>query len=142
MKFTIYKIVSINIDLDKCYIGSTRNLKSRSKLHYSDCNNINSPRYNYPIYQYIRNNGGMENFEFINLRDTNIDGDDMKAIHEQHFFELYGGFTNFLNKYYPNRSTKEYRTDNKEAIKQYRNDHKEKMKAYQKIYRNKNKINI
>jgi len=151
MKFTVYRIASINPELTQCYIGSTKNIKNRTIMHHSDCNNVNSPRYNYPMYQYIRNNGGMLNFEFINLRDIDIDGDDKKAIYEQYYFEMYGGFTNCLNKYYPNRSKlqyriqheveiKQYRTDNKESIKQYRENNKEKMKQYQIIYRNMNKI--
>ena len=59
----IYKIWCNLEGIDEIYIGSSARFIERCKLHESDCNNINSPRYSYKLYQYIRNNGGFQNFK-------------------------------------------------------------------------------
>ena len=58
----IYKIWCNLQGVDEIYIGSSARFIERCKLHESDCNNINSPRYSYKLYNYIRNNGGWNNF--------------------------------------------------------------------------------
>jgi len=138
MKFTIYKIESINHELTKCYIGISRDMKNRIAHHKSCSSNINSKIYNYEIYKYIRANGGWDNFKFTILRDVDIDGNETKGHFERMYFEIYGGFTNCLNNRYPNRTPKEtsliyyynHYNECKEKIKQYNNLHKEQIKAY------------
>ena len=162
MKFTIYRIVSKNQELKNCYIGKTRNLTSRIRQHKSDSINIQSRRYNLPMYQYIREHGGFENFEVINLKDIWIDGAENTSIHEQYYFELYGGFINCLNTYYPNRKAREtsliyyykhkeqvteyqakYRNEHKEQTVKYYIEHKEKIKEQTKLnFAKRNKINL
>jgi len=147
MKFTIYRIVSINPELTNCYIGKTSNLHVRIIQHKSDCSNINSHRHNLPIYKYIRENGGFDNFEFINLKDEWLDGAENASTYEQHFFELYGGFAQCLNINYPNRKVQvtsllyyyEHQDHVKKYQAKYRTEHKEQSKKYQFIYRNRNK---
>jgi hypothetical protein len=58
----IYKIYCTLATINEFYIGSSARFEERSKLHKSDCTNINSPRYSYKLYNYIRNNGGWNNF--------------------------------------------------------------------------------
>jgi hypothetical protein len=58
----IYKIYCTLSTINEFYIGSSARYEERCILHKSDCNNINSPRYSYKLYNYIRNNGGWENF--------------------------------------------------------------------------------
>jgi len=45
------------------YIGSTKNLYHRFKSHKSYCNNPNAHNYSQAIYEYIRSNGGFDEFE-------------------------------------------------------------------------------
>ena len=58
MKIDIYKIYNV----DMAYIGSTKNYKDRMKIHKSNCYNDNQKKYNYFIYQYIRQHGGWDAF--------------------------------------------------------------------------------
>ena len=58
----IYKIWCNLQGINEIYIGSSASFINRTKLHKSDCNNINSPRYDLKLYNYIRNNGGFDNF--------------------------------------------------------------------------------
>lgn len=53
--FTVYKITNkIN---NKCYIGSSIRTEKRWKQHINASNNLNSPHYNYPLYQAFRKYG-------------------------------------------------------------------------------------
>lgn len=60
-KFVIYKIYQPEFP-ELIYIGSTTNFSSRKSNHKKSCKNRVSKKYHYPIYQYIRNCGGFENF--------------------------------------------------------------------------------
>ena len=45
------------------YIGHTiETLKKRWRNHKDSCNNVNSPKYCYKVYRYIRQNGGIDNW--------------------------------------------------------------------------------
>jgi len=72
----IYKISCKDENITDCYIGSTINFKQRKKKHKGVCNNKNDKRYNSKLYQFIRENGGWDNWiieiiEEIETDDTN-----------------------------------------------------------------------
>jgi len=51
-----------------CYIGSTKSIKDRMWKHKSRCYNENDiNKYNTPIYKIIRDNGGWDNFDYIQI---------------------------------------------------------------------------
>jgi len=60
-KFVIYKIYNPT-NPNIFYIGSTKNFSSRKSNHKKYCNNKVSKKYKYPLYQYIRQLGGWDNF--------------------------------------------------------------------------------
>ena len=66
-KSSIYKIVCKDANIKDCYVGSTTNLTKRKYLHKSVCNNVNDKAYNCYLYQYIRENGGFHNWDFIEI---------------------------------------------------------------------------
>jgi group I intron endonuclease len=61
-KSKIYKIWCEDEGVDQFYIGSSVNLKDRTKEHKADCYNPNRDNYNNKLYTYIRANFGFENF--------------------------------------------------------------------------------
>ena len=61
-KFVIYKICQRN-DNDMIYIGSSLNYKRRKAQHKKNVTNRSKKSYHYPLYQYIRNSGGWDNFD-------------------------------------------------------------------------------
>ena len=61
--FVIYKISQID-DPEICYIGSTTCFSRRKSQHKKNTNNRVSKKYKYPLYQYIRSLGGIQNFKF------------------------------------------------------------------------------
>lgn len=66
-KTTIYKIVCNNPTICETYIGHTTDFLSRRNRHKNDCTNANSKHHNYKVYQFIRANGGWNNFQMIEL---------------------------------------------------------------------------
>ena len=63
--YSIYKIYS---DFhDDFYIGSTINLHRRIISHKTSCNNQNDHKYNLKIYKTIRENGGWDNWQIVEI---------------------------------------------------------------------------
>ena len=110
----IYKIKhNEDYDDENIYIGSTCNLIRRRCQHKSNCNKENNLKYNYPIYQYIRENGGWDAFILIKIHDYNCNSKNELEIEERRTIDL---LKPKLNKYIPTRSLKEYYEDNREII--------------------------
>jgi GIY-YIG catalytic domain len=66
-KSVVYRIVQNNITH---YIGSTTNFVKRKANHKSDCNNEKKKSFHFPIYKYIRANGGWENgFKMVLIQE-------------------------------------------------------------------------
>ena len=61
---SIYKICSRQLSIKEIYVGSTINLKNRTNLHKRSCN---SETCNYPVYKFIRENGGWDNWQVIEV---------------------------------------------------------------------------
>ena len=85
----IYKIFCLDERIKDIYIGSSYNIIKRMNNHKSDCNNKMSLCYNYPVYKFIRENGGIYNYnvEVIEILDDNISWFDMKK-REQEYIDM------------------------------------------------------
>jgi len=85
------------------------------------------------VYQYIRDNGGWEQWVMIPIEQYSCDSKNELEIRERYHIDLLRPTLNIVK---PGRTTKEYYENNKEIIlkriKQYRVDHNEEMKKYDK----------
>jgi hypothetical protein len=141
-EYTFYKIVSKDENIKEIYIGKTTNFKNRIRKHKSDCYNENYKCYNFKVYQYIRKNGGINNWNFIEIEKGEYN-DKESALKEKELIEELNATLNIvipsrtLEEYY-----KEYYKNNKEKIKEYRKNNKEKIKEYQNEYCKNNKEKI
>jgi hypothetical protein len=133
---TIYKICCKDPEIKDCYVGSTTDHNSRKSAHKSNCNNENVKHYNYPVYRYIRDTGGWENWDFVLLEDYPCRTKKQLNIRERYWFEKLGAK---LNDKYPERNAKEWHQDNKEHMKEYRKENKEKIAKRMKEWEEKNK---
>ena len=131
MKCIIYKIYND----DMAYIGSTKNFKDRMKGHKSVCNNEKSTKYNYFIYQYIRQKGGWNDFKKEIIYECDVKDKDEQRIVEQEWIKKNECKLNTNNSY----TSKEER---KEKIKQYNEKNKDMAKEQKKRYYEKNKEKI
>lgn len=67
VKTIIYKIYCKDETIKDCYVGHTTNFKQRKIEHKYACCNENSKSYNGKVYSFIRNNGGFDNWVFVEL---------------------------------------------------------------------------
>ena len=113
-KAMIYKIKhNEDYDDDNIYIGSTCNLIRRRCQHKYCCNNENDPKYNKPLYQYIRENSGWDAFILIKIHDYKCNSKNELEIEERRMIDM---LKPKLNKIIPTRSLKEYYEDNREVL--------------------------
>jgi hypothetical protein len=140
-KGLIYKIVCKDLECKDIYVGSSTNFTKRKTNHKSNCYNENQPHYNFKVYQTIRQNGGWENWQMIEIEKYPCnDANELRA-RERYYFEQLKGT---LNGCVPNRSKKEYfktyGIENKEKIakRHQQQSYKDKQKKYR--LENKEKI--
>ena len=139
----IYKICCNDPLITDIYVGSTTNFKHRKYSHKNCCINENNNKYNSNVYQFIRTNGGWDNWSMIEVEKCNaVDKRDLEK-RERYWLETLKAT---LNKQIPTRTRKEwgkeYYIDNKEKIKEYRENNKENLKKYEKEYFVNNKESI
>jgi hypothetical protein len=137
-KGVIYKIISKDLNITDLYIGSTTDFRKRKHHHKSAVKNINNKKYDCKIYQFIRANGGWDNWDMIEIQKYPCkDGNELrKAEREQ--IEQNKATLNSLNPYSTAEERqdylKQYKVDNHNEIllKQatYHQTHKEQEQAY------------
>ena len=122
----VYKLCCRDPTVKDVYIGSTKNLRVRKAMHKHKCNSADSKEYNFRVYQFIRANGGFDNWDVIQLEE--IDYNTRAELHarERHFFELLNAT---LNKCVPNRTPAE-------SVKNYFVNHRDEINEKQKIKNN------
>jgi hypothetical protein len=154
-----YKIVCKNPNIKELYVGSTTEFIKRKNKHKSDCNCLTSKGYNFYIYQFIRENGGWNNWQMIEIEKYPCkDSLDAKK-RERYLLETLQASLNMVK---PSRTIKEYyieyQQNNKEELikkrqiynetnrekrisnnKEYYIENLDKIKEYQKKYREENR---
>jgi transcription-repair coupling factor (superfamily II helicase) len=139
----MYKIVSNDLNIRDCYVGSTTDFTKRKYRHKSDCTNANSEKYNLKVYQFIRNNGNWHNWSMVLIEMYPCTNHLESSQRERFWCE---NLNATLNSMVPSRSQKEYTVDNKEHIreqhKQYFKTNKEHMTEQHKQYCKTNKEHI
>lgn len=121
----IYKICCKDPEIKDCYVGSSIDFNNRKLRHKYNCNDENNGKYNLYVYQFIRNNGGWNNWEIIVIERYNA-VDKLDSLNRERFLieELKAN----LNKNIPLKTDKEYK-------KKYREQNKERIKEYNKNYK-------
>jgi hypothetical protein len=116
----IYKLVSNDIEITECYVGSTCDFVKRKCCHKSNCNNEKSKAYNHNVYQFIREHGGWDNWVMVQIEIHKFDIRRELGARERHWVETLQAT---LNKYVPNREHKQYYQDNVDVKKRYQNQY-------------------
>jgi len=104
-KTIIYKIVCKDLSVVDVYVGNTTDFKSRKAQH-----KYKAKTFDFKIYQIIRDNGGWENWDMIEIEKYPCaDGNEARA-RERYWYETLEASLNTIN---PNRNKKEYREKTK-----------------------------
>jgi hypothetical protein len=93
----VYKLCCDGIN--DFYIGSSFDMKDRKINHKSRCNNANSKYYNLKLYQYIRANGGFENWKYEILVEKEFENKRDLEIKEQECIKLLNPLLNSKSAY-------------------------------------------
>ena len=125
---SIYKLCCNDPSITDIYVGHTTNFTRRKNEHKRTCTNEDTKAYNFYVYQFIRSNGGWNNWDMIEIcRQSCIDGNDARKLERKYFEEL--GAT--LNVEVPSRTKTEYYKDNREDTLEYHKiyyeEHKEEI---------------
>jgi len=107
---------------DNCYIGSTKNMKNRIKDHKLSVVNENMSNYNHPVYQFIRENGGWDNFDMVEI--CKCEEDKLREMEQYHIDFIKPslnckrayGFDYERRKIYKKKNDREYLEKNRENI--------------------------
>ena len=128
----IYKIISKDINISDVYVGHTTDFEYRLKKHTED-----TKRYNHRLYNFIKENGGFENFEMIKIEDFPCSSKQDAIIREQFWITELKADLN-TNKAYISKEEK------KAYFIERRNANADKVNEYQKNYyqENKERINL
>ena len=159
----IYKLCCKDTSILDIYVGHTTNFTKRKNQHKTSCCNDNDKKYNQYVYQFIRNNGGWENWSMIQIQEHNLKNKREAESTEHFWIEQLGAKLNTNNPYakckeepqiykenwyeekkdYILEKAKQNYEENKEQKieyqKQYAEENKDKIKSYQDEYREKNK---
>ena len=115
MTSLIYQIYCKDKNITEVYIGSTDDFHSRCNKHNSSCNNENGGDYNYKVYKFIREHGGMVNWVIEPIIESDAD---TRYEAEVHYFKTYNSK---LNSRFPRRTRKQHYLDNREDILERKN---------------------
>jgi hypothetical protein len=147
----IYKLCCKDPQITDIYIGHTKNFTQRKNTHKTNCCNENNINYNRYVYNFIRENGGWENWLMIELEKHNCKNKREAESIEHNWILKLGAKLN-VNKPYakckeqPQIYKQDWYEDNKEKIlekaKQNYEENKEKKLEYQKQYAEENKEQI
>ena len=101
----IYKIQCKDPSVKDIYIGSTCDFIVRKRGHSSRCNNPNCPKRHYKLYQYIRDNGGWDNWNMVKICDVTpcVDKDELHKVE----CDYYNKLNPTLNGHTPQSTRKE-----------------------------------
>lgn len=114
-------------ELENIYIGSTTNFRLRKNQHKTCCCNPKCERYNLKKYQYIRANGGWNEWKMVWLEDYPCNN--VRELHLRED-EVMLKYQNRLNHHRASRTKKQYAEDNKDRLAEYKKEHRKNNKEY------------
>jgi hypothetical protein len=150
-KTIMYKLVH-NEDYDNAniYIGSTTDFRKRKSHHKGYSYNEKNKSYNNKKYQYIRENGGWDNWNMIEVEKYPCnDGNEARA-REEYWRSHFNAQLNMVRAYRTDEEKVEYKKkyydQNKDKLleqhKEYYEQNKDRSLEYKKKYRENNRDKI
>ena len=153
--YSMYKIVPKNNELKYCYVGHSSKFLERQKQHMKNTTNENDKKhYHIYLYQTIRDNGGWDEWDMIEIEKYKCKDKLEVRIREQELIKEHNANLNTLNAYITEEErnntkkaiTAKFREENKEKIreqeKKYKEEHKEIISEQMKKYREEHKQQI
>ena len=127
----IYKLVCNDLNIKDLYVGHTTHFIKRKWKHKSSCCNEDGKDYNLKVYQFIRENGGWDNWSMIEIEKFPCKDVYEATKRERYWYETLNAK---LNSTIPYRTRQEY--NNLPEVIEHRKDY---MTVYRKDYREENR---
>lgn len=153
--YTMYKIQPKNKDIFFSYIGHTSNFNERKHQHIKNTTNINDKKhYHLKLYQTIRDNGGWDSWEIVEIEKYECPSKLKARMREQELMIQHSVNLNTCKAFITEEErkkkkqeiTNKYKAENAELIKeqqqQYKQEHKEIIKEQMRKYREEHKAEI
>ena len=153
--YIMYKICPKNTDLKYCYIGQTTNFGNRQRQHLKNTvTKSDKKHYHLKHYQAIRENGGWDEWEMVEIEKFNGKTNLEARMREQELIKQHNANLNSVSAFVTEEQrastkkaiTEKYREENKELLKEqtkkYKEDHKDIIAEQMKKYREENKEQI
>ena len=83
----IYKIVCNDLSITDCYVGHTTDFTRRKQGHKNNCSNEKTKKYNYKVYETIRETGGWNNWSMIEIEKYPCKDSNEATAKEREWFE-------------------------------------------------------
>jgi hypothetical protein len=112
----IYKIYCNDETVNDLYVGHTTNFNVRKNCHKTSCTNENNRDYNLPVYIFIRENGGWNNWKIEEIEKFPCINYNEASQRERYWVE---NLKATLNKVVPSRTKKEWEKEHKEHMSEY-----------------------
>jgi hypothetical protein len=128
-----YKIVCKDPTITDCYNGSCVSFKDRKNSHKNQSLNPNCKAYNFKVYRFIRDNGGWENWTFIQLEEFPCKSKQELVLRERHWFDI---IKPTLNSQSPMTTPQE----RKHNMVKYANEHKVEISANKQKYHSAHRV--
>jgi len=134
----IYRIICNNPIITNCYVGHTTDFKIRNRHHKYNTTNSDSDKHNASVYQFIRENGGWDNWSMIQIETFPCETKKEAETREREWIEKLNADLNTIT---PTQTHEEWKEKNKDKIKEYKAEYyiknkeaidKKNMKNYEK----------
>ena len=136
-KCVIYKLVSYDTTLIDCYVGHTTNFTQRKRNHKNAYFNENHPNHYFPVYGFMKEHGGWENFVMLQMEEFPCETKREAELREE-FWRKELNAT--LNVYQAFTTTEERKIQVSKGQVKFRNRNPTYMKDYGKEYRLRKKL--
>jgi hypothetical protein len=120
----IYWIHCKDPQIKEFYVGSTCNYSKRKSKHIFGCNTIGNDEYYKPLYVYIRNNGGWNNFWMDTIEQYCCDNRTELRMNEQEWINILEPSLNKVKAFISTEDLIEYKYNYYRTI-EYKNNRKQ-----------------
>jgi hypothetical protein len=153
--YIMYKIKPLNDELNFSYIGHTSMFNKRKNQHQKNTTNTKDHKhYHLKVYQTIRDNGGWDAWEMIEIEKFKCSTKLEARMREQQLMVEHNTTLNTCKSFITEEErkkkkqeiTNKYKAEHVELIKeqqqQYKQDHKDVIKEQMRVYRQEHKAEI
>jgi hypothetical protein len=122
----MYKLVCNDLEVKDLYVGHTTDFRKRKSNHKSRCYVEGGKKYHYKVYQFIRNNGGWNNWSMIEIEKYTCNDVNEAKARERFLIE---SLEATLNIVIPSRTKSEYEMEHREKNREHCNANRTKYQA-------------